>query len=97
MSGEQETRKSYPSDLKDEQWAIVEPLLPTPHTQHGGRPRELDMREVLNTLLYLGSGNNSRNLVSYLTRSDFLRRVIGAINLCIVSHLATVPLTLTPR
>ncbi len=53
MSGEQEKRRSYPSDLTDEQWAILEPLIPTPHTQHGGRPRELDMREVLNTLLYL--------------------------------------------
>lgn len=53
MSGEQEKRKSYPSDLTDEQWAILEPLIPTPHTQRGGRPRELDMREVLNTLLYL--------------------------------------------
>lgn len=53
MSGEQEKRKSYPSDLTDEQWAILEPLIPPPHTQRGGRPRELDMREVLNTLLYL--------------------------------------------
>jgi transposase len=53
MSGEQEKRKSYPSDLTDEQWAILEPLIPTPHTQRGGRPRELDMREVLNPLLYL--------------------------------------------
>jgi hypothetical protein len=27
----------------------------------------------------------------------FFRRGIGAINLCIVRHVATVPLTLTPR
>lgn len=53
MSGEQEQRQSYASDLTDEQWAIVEPLLPPPQTQRGGRPRELDMREVLNALLYL--------------------------------------------
>src|SRR5712671_4340364 len=53
MPGEQEERKAYPSDLTDAQWAIVEPLLPAPRSTWGGRPRELDMREVLNTLLYL--------------------------------------------
>jgi putative transposase len=44
-------RKAYPSDLTDEQWAIVEPLIPA--ARHGGRPREVDMREVLNTIFYL--------------------------------------------
>ena len=47
-------RKRYPSDLTDEQWALVAPLIPpAKQSQHGGRPREVDMREVLNTLLYL--------------------------------------------
>jgi putative transposase len=46
-------RKSYPSDLTDAQWAILESLIPVPRYHRGGRPRELDMREVLNTLLYL--------------------------------------------
>jgi len=47
-------RKKYPSDLTDEQWAIVEPLLPPPKANpRGGRPRQVDMREVLNTLFYL--------------------------------------------
>jgi putative transposase len=47
-------RKKYPSDLTDEQWAILGPMIP-PAKQHtqGGRPRKVDMREVLNTLLYL--------------------------------------------
>ena len=47
-------RKKYPSDLTDEQWAIVEPMIP-PAKQNppGGRPRKVDMREVLNTLFYL--------------------------------------------
>ena len=47
-------RKKYPSDLTDEQWAIVEPLIP-PAKQHkrGGHPRTVDMREVLNTILSL--------------------------------------------
>jgi putative transposase len=53
MSREQPTRKSYPSDLTDEQGASVEPLISAPRSDRGGRPRELDMREVLNTLLSL--------------------------------------------
>jgi putative transposase len=44
-------RKAYPSDLTDEQWAILEPLIPA--GKHGGRPREVNMREVLNTIFYL--------------------------------------------
>jgi putative transposase len=44
-------RKSYPSDLTDAQWAILEPLVPA--GKHGGRPRTVDMREIINTILYL--------------------------------------------
>jgi putative transposase len=50
---EHRKRKTYPSDLTDAQWLILEPLIPAPRYNRGGRPRELDMREVLNTLLYL--------------------------------------------
>src|SRR5712692_8218729 len=53
MPGEQEKRKAYPSDLTDAQWTIVAPLIPAPRSRGGGRPREIDMREVHNTLLYL--------------------------------------------
>ena len=45
------TRKAYPSDLTDGQWAILEPLVPV--SKHGGRPRTVNMREVVNTILYL--------------------------------------------
>ncbi len=53
MAEEHGKRKAYLSDLTDAQWAIVEPLMPASRNNRGGRPRELDMREVLNTLLYL--------------------------------------------
>jgi putative transposase len=43
-------RKPYPSDLTDDQWALIEPLIPVYEV---GRPREFSMREVLNTILYL--------------------------------------------
>ena len=45
------TRKPYLTDLTDEQWAILEPMIPP--AKPGGRPRALDMREVINTILYL--------------------------------------------
>jgi putative transposase len=48
-----QARKQYPSDLTDEQWAILAPLIPPPQTTRGGHPRQVDMREVVNTLLYL--------------------------------------------
>lgn len=43
-------RKAYATDLTDEQWDIVAPLLPP--AKFGGRPRTVDLREVLNTLFY---------------------------------------------
>ena len=43
-------REPYKTDLTDAQWALIEPLIPP--ARPGGRPREVAMREVLNTLLY---------------------------------------------
>lgn len=45
------SRLLYPSDLTDEQWAILGPMLPPP--RENVRPREADMREVINAVLYL--------------------------------------------
>ncbi len=44
-------RNTYPSDLTDEQWRLIEPLLPP--EKEGGRPREVDLREVTNGIFYL--------------------------------------------
>jgi putative transposase len=44
-------RKPYPSDLTDEQWRILEPLIPP--EKRGGRHREVDMREIVNAILYM--------------------------------------------
>src|SRR3989475_9247939 len=47
-------REKYPSDLTDEQWAILAPMIPpAKQNTQGGRPRKVDMREVLKTLFYL--------------------------------------------
>jgi putative transposase len=53
MSSQGISRESYSTDLTDEQWAILQPLIPPARTQRGGRPRKVDMREVINAILYL--------------------------------------------
>ncbi len=44
-------RKGYSTDLTDAQWALIESLIPA--AQAGGRPRSVDLREVVNAVLYL--------------------------------------------
>jgi len=48
------SRKPYPSDLTDEEWALLAPLIPP--AQSGGRPRSSDMREVVNAIFYVLRG-----------------------------------------
>jgi len=46
-------RKRYPSDLTDQQWELISELIPKSRkSRKGGRPRSVDMREVLNTIFY---------------------------------------------
>ena len=46
-----EARKDYATDLTDEQWELIEVIIPK--AKGGGRPREVDMREVVNAMLYI--------------------------------------------
>ncbi len=41
----------YPSDLTDEEWALVEPLIPP--AKRGGNKRRVDLREIVNGLMYV--------------------------------------------
>ena len=43
-------KTGYPSDLTDEQWALIKPLLPK---EGWGRPIEIDMRSAVNGMFYL--------------------------------------------
>ena len=44
-------RLRYPSDLTDEEWALIEPLIPP--AKPGGGKRRANMREVVNGLMYV--------------------------------------------
>jgi putative transposase len=45
------TRKPYKTDLTDREWQLIEPHLPP--ARPGGREREVNLREVVNTIRYL--------------------------------------------
>ena len=48
------TRKPYPTDLTDDQWARLDSLLPKPKsgTPRGGRPATIDRRAVVDAIFY---------------------------------------------
>lgn len=41
----------YPSDVTDNEWRYIEPLIPP--GKRGGRKRSIDVREVVNGLMYI--------------------------------------------
>ena len=45
------TRLRYETDLSDFEWFLLEPLIPA--AKSGGRPRDTDMREVMNGIFYM--------------------------------------------
>ncbi len=67
----------YPTDLTDEEWDVLRPLIPG--AKHGGRPRKVNIREVMNGLLYiLGTGCQWRQIPKDLpprgTLYEYLQR-----------------------
>ena len=51
MSGSMVGRRAYDTDLRDDEWELIAPSIPGP--KPGGRPREVDIREVVNAIFYL--------------------------------------------
>ena len=45
------SRERYPSDLRDKEWELLEPLLPPP--KRAGRPIKHPRREVVNAIRYV--------------------------------------------
>ena len=70
----------YPSDLTDEEWSLVEPMIPP--AKRGGRKREVAVREVVNGVMYvLSTGCQWRYIPKDLppksTVHDYVRRQTG--------------------
>ena len=45
------SRKAYPTDLNDKEWAVIEPYVPKPKS--GGRPATHSRREIINAIAYV--------------------------------------------
>ena len=55
----------YPSELTDDEWALIEPLIPP--AKHGGRERQKDERELVNGIMYvLSTGCQGRYVLKDL-------------------------------
>ena len=57
------SRTAYPTDLSDAQWARIAPLIPPP--KPGGRPRAVDMREILNAIWYVARSGCAWRLIPH--------------------------------
>jgi transposase len=69
--------KAYASDLSEAQWGILEPLIPPAKT--GGRPRSVNMREILKGIFYILRGGCAWRLLphdfpAWSTVYDYLRK-----------------------
>jgi putative transposase len=47
-------RRPYPTDLSDDEWEILKPLIP--EAKPGGHPRAHQPRELLNAIFYVLRG-----------------------------------------
>ncbi len=71
-------RESYPSDLTHKQWEIISPLLPP--AKPGGRPRKVDMREIINAIFYISRSGCSWRMLPhdfppYTTVHTYYRKI----------------------
>jgi transposase len=67
----------YSTDLTDAEWSLVDPLIKP--AKRGGRPRTVDVREILNAIFYLLStgcqwGDLPKDLPPKSTVWDYLDR-----------------------
>jgi putative transposase len=56
-------RNPYPSDITDEQWSLIESHIPP--EKSGGRPRTVNLREVINGILYLNRTGCSWRMIPH--------------------------------
>ena len=71
------SRLPYPSDLSDDEWELIKPLIPV--HQGVGHPQEVNLREIVNAILYwVDNGIKWRamphDLPNWSTVYDYYRR-----------------------
>jgi hypothetical protein len=70
----------YPSDLTDAEWSLVAPLIPP--AKRGGRKRDVDLREVVNGVMY---GSSCSGMSSGPGRRVQTISVSSPLSRCLVS------------
>ena len=64
----------YPSDLTDDEWALIEPLIPP--ARRGGNKRHVDEREVMNGIMQDSPrANLAERLLMGMVATRFQREV----------------------
>jgi transposase len=58
-----EPRKPYPTDLSDQEWNLIQHLVPKP--KPGGRPEKYPKREILNGIFYILRGGCAWRLLPH--------------------------------
>ena len=58
-----EPRKPYPTDLTDQEWAVIAPYVPA--AKPGGRPEKSPKRDILNGIFYLLRGGCAWRLLPH--------------------------------
>ena len=71
------SRLPYPSDLSDDEWALIEPLIPV--HQGVSHPQEVNLREVVNAIVYWADNGIKwramlHDLPNWVTVYDYYRR-----------------------
>lgn len=66
---EQNNRVSYPSDLSDAEWELINPHIPTPITNRG-KKQVHSYREILNTIFYLLRSGCAASVTSRLSTME---------------------------
>jgi putative transposase len=56
-------RRAYPTDLTDDEWRVLGPLIPA--AKPGGRPRSVDVREIVNAVRYQLRGGGAWRLLPH--------------------------------
>ena len=87
----------YPSDLTNEEWEILQPILEELEPYTTGRPRTTDLREILNAIFYLNKTGcpwrylpkdfPSYKLVNYYYNKWTDNRTLEKINTALRQHL----------
>ena len=68
------TRRSYSTDLSNEEWEILQPLVP--EAMPGGRPRAHQTRELLDAIFYVVRGGFAWRLWVYPVSTDWVVSLI---------------------